>query len=434
MFYHAVGTSPMRQQTMQTAFQEDMRSLLTSTENADINFLLNHQPHPIPAHSSVVAIRCYNLRNTILRFRKKFINLPEHCTHSVLELPVHVSSEISFYKVLEYVYTGSITLEATDVFDVCSLATYLGIPSLQSIVFSYLRNDENLALVTTVLDRALQNLDENRHLVIKLTEHFAENASKALRRAPFSQLSRNLMEHLAKQENLAASELEIWDALITWSCARARIVPAKKVSEMRNSERHLIANYMRTFYRPGMVRILNFDAVSFAEEVEPLGVFTMSDILLKYRFDAIAGKVAFEDAFPKDRYNFLLRIRQRTMCFESDSHPHPRGVSQTAKVELPKWVSEMKVEFDQRTALGRYADLEFFMNEDLTRSIFSVRASTHNQFDLSSKLTRSEGYSRKLTTLRPLSIAGNRFWYTFYAPQNVGDLAWGYKFQVSIIR
>lgn len=412
-----------------------MRNLLLSAQDTDLNFLLNHQSCAIPAHSSVVAVRCYNLRNTILRFREKVINLSENSPQPVLELPVHISSEISFRKVLEYVYTGSITLEAADVIDVCSLAAFLGIPSLQSLIFSYLRNEDNLALVTTVLDSALQNLDENRQLVIKLTEHLAENASKALRHAPYSHLSLDLIKHLAKQENLAASELEIWNALITWSCTRAGIDPAKKVSEMQTFERRAVADHMRAFCKPGMVRILNFDAMSFLEEVEPLGVFAAPDVLLKYRFDATAGNAAFEDAFPKDRYNFLLRIRQRTMCFESDSHPHPRGVSQTAKVELPRWVSEVKIEFDERTALGRYADLEFFMDENLTSSIFSVRASIQDRFDFSSRLTRSmERYSIKPVALGPLSVAGNCFWYKFYAPQNVGDLAWGYKFHISVVR
>lgn len=411
-----------------------MRNLLLSAQDTDLNFLLNHQSCPISAHSSVVAIRCYNLRNTILRFREK-ANLSESFPYPVLEVPVHATSVISFRKVLEYIYTGSITLDAADVLDVCSLAAFLGIPSLQSIVFSYLRNEDNLALVTTVLDSALQNLDENRQLVIKLTEYLAENASSALQHAPYSHLSLDLMKHLAKQENLAASELEIWNALITWSCTRAGIAPPKKVSEMQARERRAVADLMRAFCKPGMVRILNFDAVSFSKEVEPLEVFAAPDVLLKYRFDATAGNVAFEDAFPKDRYNFLLRIRQRTMCFESDSHPHPRGVSQTAKVELPRWVSEVKVEFDERTALGRYADLEFFMDENLTSSIFSVRASTQNRFDLSSRLMcSSERCSIKPVTLGPLSIAGNCFWYKFYAPQNVGDLAWGYKFHVSVVR
>lgn len=362
-------SSPPRH-TAKAALQADLHCLLHSSQHADIFFHLPSYPVPIPAHSSIIAVRCQALHDTILNFLDK-----HHSDSPPLDIALPRASESSVRKVFEYIYTATISLDAADVFDICTLATTLGIPSLHSIVLAYLSTEANLPLLTIVLDRALENLTHNRHLVNKLTEYFAEHGANALSRAPLHHLSLEFMKHIVKQENLAASELEIWNALIRWCCIQADIQPPKRVSDMTCEERRLITSRVRTFCLPGLVRILNFDSTSFAEQVEPLGVFPSDDVLLKYRFDAAAGNSSFEYAFPQDRYSFLLRIRQRTMHFESDCHPHPRGLSTTDKVELPQWVSEMRVTFDERTALGRYADLEFFLDEDLTESLFSFRTS-----------------------------------------------------------
>lgn len=420
-----------------------MHELLDSGIDSDVSFIINGVSSGIRAHSSIVAVRCKSLRAEVCRFRANTKN-GAHGRHPTLEIPVEAVSVHTFRKVLKYVYTGTIPLQATDIYDVCSLSARLGIGSLQSIVFAHLRNEDNVRQITTVLDRALQNADQNRLLVARLTEYFAENCSKVLRSAPFEELSSNLMQHIVKQENLGAAEFEVWQALVNWSCTRTDISPSKRVSMMTVSERKTIATHMKGFCRPGYLRILNFDSETFAKEVEPLDVFPPGEVLLKYRFDAAAGKDAFEHAFPGDRYSFLLRIRQRTTCFESSSHPHPRGVSQTVKVQLPRWVTEMKVVFDPRTALGRYADLKFCTDEERSELVFSVRANTLWSMSANTQY-RSDSHPENLTAraniaaarplgLDPIYIAGNCFWFTFYTPQNVGDLAWGYKFFVSIAR
>lgn len=437
----SVPSLPSRQQSLQGALQADMEKLLLSTEYADLSFLLNDQP--IPAHSTIIAARCHALRPTILRFRENVLQNAQHypLNPPPLSIQVNSTSEISFRKVLRFIYTGSISLEVVDVYDVCSLSATLGIPSLQNIIFSYLRTENNLPLLITVLDGALEHLKHNRNLLNKLTEHLSENASAVLKEAAMQKVSHALMLHIVKQENLAASELEIWDALIRWSCYQANIIPTLAVSQMSCDQREKIANFVRPFCQPGLLRLLNFDPVSFAEEVEPLAVFDDADRLLKYRFDATIGTVDFDYAFPKDRYNFLLRVRQRTMCFESITHPHPRGVWQTVKVESPRWVSEVKVVFDERTSLGRYSDLEFYVDEQLTQSVFSMRALQNERWNS----TATRGWANRRREVKgssqsrsnvpdPLFIPGHTFWYTFYAPQNVGDLAWGYRFHVSIVR
>lgn len=450
MSNHVFDANSGRQYTLQDSFREDMRKLLDSGIASDISFIINGVSTGIRAHSSIVAVRCKAIRSEICSFRAK-ARESDQTEHAVLDIPIDNVSLTTFRKVLTYVYTGRIALDATDIYDVCSLSARLGIANLQSIVFSHLRNEDNVRHIITVLNRALQDSEQNGLLVARLTEHLAENCSKLLQLAPFEDLSEDLMLHIVKQENLGASEYEIWRALVEWSCLRCDIFPTKPVSMMFESEKKRVAGCLQKFCRPGYLRILNFDTETFAREVEPLGSFAPADILAKYRFDAAAGIAAFEHAFHGDRYSFLLRIRQRTACYESSSHPHPRGVSETFKVQLPRWVTEMKVVFDQRTALGRYSELKFCANEQGTEPLYSIGASevpgtmclipeagtTSSPFRTQSRprnhMERS-GVSARALGAEPIYISGNSFWCNFYSPQNVGDSGWGYKFFVSIAR
>lgn len=436
-----VGTSvlsvgPTRQYNLLGGFQQDMQELLDSGRGSDVSFVFDDFPSLMRAHSSVIAVRCKSFRAAVVRFlteRKKKDQESGACLE--IQIPASGMSERAFYKVLKFIYTGTIDLRSHQIYDVCYLAGFLGVESLQGIAFSYLQGKENIHQIATALDRALENSTENQVLLAKLTRYLAENCAKVLKRAPIRILSQDFMLHVVKQENLWASELELWNSLIAWCCGQCGISPAKKVSDMTECERTRVALLMKDFCRPGRVRILNFGAQAFSAEVEPLGVFSPSEVLLKYRFEAAAGIVDFDNAFPFDRYNFLTRSRQRTMCFESSTHPHPRGVRQTFEVQLPAWVSETKVVFDSRTALGRYADLEFFADEGMTIQIFSVRNNRQSRYSCQYRhLKMGEGIVAKPDALAPIFISGNAFWVSFYAPLNVGDLAWGYKFFVSIVR
>ncbi|CDF33520.1 unnamed protein product [Chondrus crispus] len=446
---HVFDSSSGRQYTLQDSFRKDMRKLLDSGVGSDVSFIINGVSPGIPAHSSIVAVRCKAIRSEVCKFRSKGRD-NDRAETSTMEIPIDSVSLPIFRKVLEYVYTGTIALQAADVYDVCSISAQLGIGSLQSIVFSYLRNEENVRQIVTVLDRALQDSEQNRLLVVRLTEYLAENCSKLLWRAPYEELSVDLMLHIIKQENLGASEYEIWQALVEWGCMQCSVSPPKAVSAMSEREKKRVRECLQRFCRPGYLRILNFDTETFAREVEPLGSFPPAEMLLKYRFDAVAGNAAFEHAYHGDRYSFLLRVRQRTACYESTSHPHPRGVSQTFKVQMPRWATEMKVVFDPRTALGRYSELEFCTDERRAMRVYSVRASevpgtmcllsdveTTTPYWAQSRLQNHgerSGVSARALGVEPIYISGNSFWCTFYSPQNVGDSAWGYKFFVSIAR
>lgn len=421
-----------QQYVLSEKFQADMLSLLESSDTADIRFLLSTSSTVITAHSAVISVRCKRLASKVLSFlsRKEGGALP---VEEILEIPVHGASRRGMSEVLRYVYAGEISIDRTILNDVCALSTLLGIPSLQDIVIRYLREDENCRDTIAVLDRELRDPGNNSAFVSKLTDYFAENCSRIIMCKELESSSLILMQHIIKQETLGACEEELWDGLVKWTNSRCHNSPHLKVSQMTSEQRRAIVEHMNTFCRPGYIRILNFDSRTFATEVEPLGVFPLSEVLLKYRFDASVGCGDLSYSFPKDRYSFLARVRHRTMVFESTSHPHARGIFYKKKVEFPMWVTELEVNIDPYTSLGRYADLEIFSDEARAHRLFSFRSycsqsgQSVGQLETKRKAFRND----KVPTI---SICAKSFWFTFYAPQNVGDLGWGYKFRVSVVR
>lgn len=398
-----------------------MLRLLESRQGSDMLFSIADCGVQVAAHSTVIAARCKSLHPKIILFLAENRTRPDR-DRQILEIPVERASEITLRKVLGFIYAGTISLQSSDVFDVCLLAEQFGLDSLQKIAFAYLQEKDNIFLLAHVLDRVLESSACSARFVRQLTKVFAENCSQIFKTISIESMSKILMEHIVKQENLAVSECAIWDALICWSCHHCDMKTPKRVSAMTGMERQKVVEYMLPFCRPGYLRIVNFDTETFLNEVEPLGVFSSDEVLLKYRFDAAAGLVNFEHAFPQERYSFLSRMRQRTMTYESCMHPHQRGISLVQKVELPRWVSAAEISFDPRTQLGRYADLEFFEDEQRKVRIYSWRANQTSSYNHRFERQRTpftNESNRK--SVESFQISGFCFWFTFYAPQNVGD-------------
>lgn len=441
-------------------FQDDMRCMLMEGEGSDIIFVLKGQNKAYRAHSEVIAVRCKSLRKKVLDFlfltvakkkkqqeaKKAEEQLPEKSLGNsleelsqeqevgdTLEIPVRNVNEHAFVEVLLYIYTGEISIVDEALYDTCALATDLGIPSLHNIIFEHF--EINLFAVPKVLDCCLKDAEQTSDFTVRVTQYFADNCSAILDKAGLTGISDICMEHILKQENLSASEVELWRAMLEWACGKCDVDLKNGIENINDRERNTLASYIKRFCRPGYLRILNFDPKSFMDEVEPLKVFPVSEMVLKYRFDATAGSVPFEYAFPRDRYSFLTRIRQRTMAFESEAHPHPRGANHLEEVEMPTWVTVLEINFDERTSLSRYSDLEFFRDENKSDRIFSFREA---QLESSRRgrpsIFRGSVASSNRIVPGPIRIDANSFWFNFYSPKNVGGMAWGYKFIVSVVQ
>lgn len=373
-------------------------------------------------HSSILAARCPALVTRI----REFIDSDPHNValdassgRKILQLELPDVLPHLLRPVLRYVYTGRIRLRSDNVLPVLCAAQSLGIKSLVRTASYHLQSRINPAASLPLLSQALElNLAES---VNTLLTFISENAGVILSMAEFCDLNERAVKLILEQENLSASEAEIWSALLRWANSRAGLARNRKVCSMTSDEIHSLRPCLGQFLKPGLLRLLNVDMVTFATEIEPLELVDADEVLLKYRFEAAADSVPFEVAFPLERFDFLTRIRQQSTHFES-AHPHEIGVSESFEVLLPAWTKVAHVSFDQRCKLGRYSEVTFFGNDACSEEITSL----------------SDIFARHRVAVRQknadaepcVSIPLRRFWCVFYSP-NTFRAGWGYSFTVT---
>jgi BTB/POZ domain/BTB And C-terminal Kelch len=402
----------------------DLERLHGDHTNADVVLFVEDGAR-FRAHSVVLACRCPALIPEIQAFiAEQFGNIavwpPQ--ARATLSISLPTLAPCTMQEILRFVYTGRISLTRGNVLDVVAAADVLGIAHLSRLATAHALRAVDAASVLPFLERAVHH--KMSSLTTEFIEYIARHSTLLLARNEFCALSLPVVLRIVQQEDLSASEQDLWFALVRWACVRASVRDNLSVSQMDASERARTREHLRPFLRPGYLRILDMDCTTFAKEIEPLDLIGEDEVLLKYRFGAgMALKVLFEVAFPLPQIDFLLRIRQRPTRYESASHPHPTGVSQRIVVSLPLWTRRAHITFDHRCELGRYSDLSFYEDDACESKIASLDS-----------ILAVHRVSRRVTNafsiVEPsLSVPLRRFIYTFYAPTNFAP-QWGYAFCV----
>jgi BTB/POZ domain/BTB And C-terminal Kelch len=403
----------------------DLACLQADTLVADVVLVAGAEAVRLPAHSSVLSARCPSLVPAITGFLSKYHDVEGNGTRSEnLELAFPSISPRTLHTVLIYIYSGRIRLSSSNVFLVLLAAEQLSMQRLSNIASHHVRRTTD---VSHILNYLVQSLEFNlTSASAYLVSFIARNTEQILSRDEFVSLPTEAVSFILKQESLSASESDIWYALVRWACVRASIPVRVSLSSTSQEDLCKLRPHLRDFMQPGYLRILNLDVGCFANEVEPLAVISTEESLLKYRFDATAELVSFDDAFPMSRTEFLSRIRQRSALFQSISHPHQRGVTEKIMVCMPSWTRQTHVDFDLRCRLGRYADLSFYRDEDCTEKISSLQ-SVFAAHRVSARRADTDSNGNRAPRL---SFPLRRFWFMFYAPGNFAP-AWGYAFRVT---
>jgi BTB/POZ domain/BTB And C-terminal Kelch len=383
------------------------------------------------SHSSILACRCPVLEPPIQAFLAKHpdnLSVWPREARAVLPLSLPTVSALTLGSILRFVYTGRIHLTGENVFDVIAASNALGLVHLSRLAMVHIQAASTNETVLPFLERAMQH--QLTSLVTELLEYIVWHSRDVLARDEFCELSLPVVLNIVKQEELGASEAEMWRALVRWACIRASVPAYLSVSQMTSSERNAVRTRLIPFAHPGHLRILNMDSTSFTKEVEPLKLFNESEVLIKYRFEAaFAAGALFDDAFPLPHIDFLMRIRQLTTCHESASHPHSRGVTELVVVSLPPWTRQAHISFDRRCALGKYSDLSFYESEQCETKIGSLNTvlAAHR---IARRLANARTQQSTSSDPEPtLAIPLRRFVFKFYSPSNF-EAGWGYSFCV----
>lgn len=404
---------------------KDLQRLCQDHTLSDVVFVTGTERARIFAHSSLVAARCSKLSQDVANFLAKYPNnicsepdQRETLLFACCEISTPVACDI-----MTFLYTGRIRLHSDTVFTVLYGALKFGIANLAALaeehVYQTINPQHALHYLTLAMNFGFANIEAFA------LNYIAIHAATIIARDEFCSASVEVASQIVKQDNLNASEEDIWCALVRLASYQASVPVNLKISEMNSAQKNDVKPYLAQYLRAGYVRILNMTATWFVEEVEPLGLLDDEELLLKYRFDATSDLEPFEHSFPYNRIDFLTRIRHRTLSFESASHPHAQGVTTMTQVSLPLWTRYVDIDFDKRCDLGRYSDLSFYEDSDCTLRV----ASLNSVFASYRAVSRHECQVNMNMTKPSIRLSCRQFWFKFYSPRNFRP-SWGYCFQV----
>lgn len=419
---------PLKSEEYRTSYLELIRDLKAYSEDfssTDVVFVTGVEEQHVRAHSFIVAARCPKIA-------KHFSVSPSRAcgTGCVTE---DESLEWRFYfrdispaimqALVTYMYTGSIRVRGESAFALMHAGSKLGLESLVNIA-------EQHVISTTDPSHALRYLASASSLGVAKMEAFilqyiVRHTKKVVGSVQFCRAPSDIVFRIVKQDELGATEEEIWSALIRRACWLAALPLNLAVSDMNALQKKDIVPFVKPFLKPGFLRILDMNSAWFAREVHALGILSADEVLLKYRYDAASRTLPMERAVPYDKIALLMRIRQSTMTFESVSHPHPQGITSVVALSFPVWTRFIQIEFDPRCELGRYADLSFFEDSDCNIKLASLQVVL-----ASARLARRHELSANASSTKPsVKLPYRQIWFKFYSPCSFRP-GWGYLFFV----
>lgn len=429
--------SPLCQYSVLFTLQEDMKRMkLDAERTGDISLVPIGGVRKYKVHSSVAAARCKNLTEQIRTFR--YNSQAKNRGAESLVISVEACSNEAMHLVLGYIYDGIFAFPQNGfadrprvIVDVILMSISLGIPSLKSTLFELINDHLPRTDMLVILDYALhdERTKSGGPIVEKLTCMFLEDEGLYKVEDKFIVCrSQEFWMHILKQDKLEITEEQLWSCLIKSSCHQCDIFPYRLVSNLCPVQRALVAKRMAMFCVPDLLRVIMFGTKFFLTEVEPLGTFPPSEVLLKYQFDVTVDTEPFNKAFMGDRFSFLRRTRRNVITFESQTHPHARGRSWTDEISFPSWVPYITLDVDSRTELSRYADLKIYTVGDARKVIFSLKPELTSAMGQSPTSSNDTPVPAKGHHIAPVSFKGHAFICEFYCPEHVGTAAWGYKF------
>lgn len=114
-------------------------------------------------------------------------------------------------------------------------------------------------------------------------------------------------------------------------------------------------------------------------------------------------------------------------------HPHPAGIRSVENFAFLERVTQFFLFFfSNRTKLGRFAQLDIFTGPFAETKVFSLRpprTPLTSRYPLDDDSIYVDGPG-----IRPIVVRDRCFSVRFHAPKNSEDTAWGYQFDVIVLR
>lgn len=409
-----------------SSLAKDLEALLHNEAEYDLTIRAGtgEDANCFRAHAAIVYARCKH--KSIRQQIESCLKDREEEGRAPVVVHIDAVERSVFAHVLRYVYTGKIRLNSSRVCDVFLSGSRLGIESLMKTCIRYITRTgvadiRNLCLY---YDKAV--LGGIKELTILLQVKFLQHFQNIIHDKSFLLLSPQTIDTILIKEDLNASEAEIWTGLMRWArhqLAKRGISVNDEYSEDPQISPHYrqeLKTVMEPVFHLGRFRLMNLDAETVASQVEPEGVISRSELLKKYRFDAVGYSVPFSLAFPHPLREFAARKRKCSLTYES-THPHARGENRMWKIEMPTWATHTTFTFQHGCELAKYADLTMHLEESLTTTVASL-----------TKLLKKNEEMRELhrSPIVTITLPHREIWCRFYSTHFYKAM-WGYTFTVT---
>ncbi|KAK3921364.1 BTB/POZ domain-containing protein 9 [Frankliniella fusca] len=273
---------------------EDLQRLAEDHESADVVFLVGRDEVPVYAHRVILMARCKSFqtakRGELCRIPGCSVAPAAPGAPTPVRLPQFQGETFKLF--ILYVYTGTIMLQDSAVFEMLTLAQDLGVEELKNCCEDHVSSTLSVLNACTFLAAALDVHDRAaggkgaKSFVDRCTSYIGENALECVKTNSFLNLPKEALLKLISSDHLALEEEDVWRAVLNWAKHQAGVT--QPTAHWTEEERVRVCQHLAGVINH--VRLLLIDSQVFAEEVEPTGAVPMELSLERYRYAALPNK------------------------------------------------------------------------------------------------------------------------------------------------
>ena len=186
---------------------EHYKALVNSEYMSDLKFIVGEEKYPIYAHKVILAARSEVFKLSFAEIKKgqikeeEFLNLPE------------IRPSV-FVQLMEYIYTGSLTIKPATVIDIMASAIEYHLEELIDICTDFVFENTNTENVCEYLQASIAyKQDELEDFCFEFLEN---NTAAVLKSKSFVELTEETLLKIVNSNNLHCEEYDLYTAVKDW--------------------------------------------------------------------------------------------------------------------------------------------------------------------------------------------------------------------------
>lgn len=306
-----------------------------------------------------------------------------------------------------------------------------------------LRTHQGWAIDTTHPSRSILNLENIFHHLDNLypisetessskktwthdVESFVAAHTRQILTSPnFIRAPIGAIQRILALPNLSVSEDFILERVLHYAADAANVL-SESPAFWTEQEREMVLPVLLQLFP--YIRTYSLSPEEFLKTVEPMRILDTTELIQKYRFDALGKQLSEERTQIAEGYSLaiikrcykhaderrqILQYRLRgTIAISESAHPYAEGEDDQVleEVTVAPWASHILVEFDRRSCIGFGGSLIFYKDRDVREVI----GSWHDM------------WPRGRHGIKSFVVNGNKF-YIGFRSCFFDQTAWGWK-------